>query len=601
MKTLTKKHYKFYDLIGLAFKVAPMWATLHLILRLTAAFVPMLIVLTTANFIDTSIEFVTGDGNIQRIYFPAIALGIIIAYQWINEDLFKFVSSKMTIVTRLTYKVELIDKQAKLAYKHIENQETYDLIKRIVDPSETKIFVQYNQALSLLSLLIHTLSLLGIILINIWWASILILVFTIPAVYIAIRAGKNTYQAMKDMSKVERKANYLAEICSGRGASLERSLFGFGKKMTEQLWERFEEVRIHKQNRLKQEEINVAISGILLSSTMGVVMLALLYPVATGIITIGLFMSLVVAYIDLTSWLTNTMPWKIKEYTENLEYLKELTTFVNLEESSAALSTVSTENFNFETLEFKNVSFTYPGTEKFILKDVNFSMKSGIHYAFVGVNGAGKTTIIKLLTGQYNNYTGEIFINGKDLKTYEISTLKAIFGVVYQDFARYEMTLKDNILIGNLTKNTIDSQILKDLELDKMVASLANGLNTPLGKVDKNGVDLSGGQWQRVALARILMKNAPITILDEPTAALDPISESRLYGHFEKMMKNRTSIFISHRLGSTKLADEILVFENGTVFESGTHNKLMEQNGIYAKMYQSQQAWYEESEVAVYA
>jgi len=598
---LQQRTYKTFDLIHLAFKVAPFWALVMLIIRLIAAFVPAMLVIATANFIDTSVTVLRGDVRGAAMYLPVLVLGAIIAYQWMISDIGKFIRSKFLIATRLKYKMAIIEKRARLAYCHIENQDSYDLIKRVMDPSETKIIDQFDQTLSLLTLLIHTASLIGIIIINIWWAALLILIFTIPAVYIAMKAGKRVYQARRDLSKVERKAQYLTEVCSGREPALERMLFGFGKKMTNELWDRFEEVRMGKQKALKQEETNVAITGILLSSTAGIVMIALLQPVAANTITIGLFMSLVVASIDLTSWLTNTMPMNVRQFTENKEYLKDLTQFVQLEETIDALTTRCMKAFEFKKLEFRDVTFSYPETNKIILNKVNFVMEPERHYAFVGENGAGKTTVVKLLTGQYPDYEGEILLNGRELRSYRTSELKAVFSVAYQDFARYQMTVGENMRIGNLGSEdeVMLAGLMKDLELDKMIAGMSDGIDTPLGKIDEAGVDLSGGQWQRIALARTILNPAPVKILDEPTAALDPMSESRLYEQFEKIIQDRTSIFISHRLGSIKLADEILVFDEGRVAEAGSHENLMALDGKYAQMYKSQLEWYEfEEEVA---
>lgn len=595
---LEKRTYNAFDLIRLAFKVAPFWAFIMLIIRLIAAFVPALLVLTTANFIDTSIAVVSGDMNGSAIYLPVITLGVIIAYQWTIHDLGKFIRSKILIASRLTYKVEIIEKRARLEYRYIEDPDTYDLIKRVMDPSETKIITQYDETLGLIDLVIKGVSLLTIIVVNIWWAAIVLLLFAIPIFHFAMKAGKTMYNKTRELSKFERKAGYLTEVCSGRESVLERTLFGYGQKMTAQLWDNFEYVRIQKQVALRKEETQIGLSGILLSLTNGVVMLTLLQPVVTGTISLGLFMSLIVACIDLTAWLTNTLPERTRDFTTNCEYLKDLTQFLSLEETEAALSTRCNKGFNFKKLEFKNVTFSYPGTEKVILNKVNFTMMPGKHYAFVGENGAGKSTIVKLLTGQYQNYEGEILLNGRELKEYSASELKAVFSVAYQDFARYQMTVKENMLIGNL--NTEDDDLLKnlmmDLELDKMIEKFPKGIDTPLGKIDEDGIDLSGGQWQRIALARTIINPAPIKILDEPTAALDPMSESRLYEQFEKIIQNRTSIFISHRLGSIKLADEIFVFDKGTIAEVGSHEKLMAYEGTYAQMYNSQLEWYQQEQ-----
>ena len=216
----------------------------------------------------------------------------------------------------------------------------------------------------------------------------------------------------------------------------------------------------------------------------------------------------------------------------------------------------------------------------------------------MGVNGAGKTTITKLVTGLYDEFEGDILINGKNIKEYRQSELKSLCSVVYQDFAKYFISLKDNIAIGNInsmnqkgSENDIKDS-MKIMGLEEVAEKLPKGWDTPLGKIKSGGLDLSGGQWQRVGMARAIVGNAPIKILDEPTAALDPISESHIYEEFEQISRGGTTIFISHRLGSTKLADEIFVIDHGSVAESGSHSELMKLDGIYANMYESQRSWY---------
>ena len=226
---------------------------------------------------------------------------------------------------------------------------------------------------------------------------------------------------------------------------------------------------------------------------------------------------------------------------------------------------------------------------------MDMKIEAGRHYAFVGANGAGKSTIAKLLTGLYQDYEGRILINGRDLREYTAAQLKAFYSVVYQDFARYSISIWDNIAIGcvgGADEEAIDNAITA-LKLDSVMEGLEDGKDTLLGKLAQEGKDFSGGEWQRIALARCFVSEAPIRVLDEPTAALDPIAESNLYSEFAKLCEGRTTLFFSHRLGSVKLADYIYVIDNGHVEEQGTHNELMAAKQLYYTMYDSQRRWYQ--------
>lgn len=248
------------------------------------------------------------------------------------------------------------------------------------------------------------------------------------------------------------------------------------------------------------------------------------------------------------------------------------------------------------SLEFRNVSFSYPETEKQVLKRCSFTIEAGKKYAFVGENGSGKTTITKLLDGLYEEYEGEILLNGESIRNLSIPERKALFAVIYQDFARYQIPLGDNVILGDSNHMLKEDQeiedILKDQGLSETIQKLAEGIHTPLGKIQGNGMDLSGGEWQKIAMARLQVSNAPVQILDEPTAALDPISESQIYKQYATTSKNRTTILISHRLGAVVDSDWIFVLHDGHIKEQGNHKSLLNQKGLYAKMYESQKGWY---------
>lgn len=295
----------------------------------------------------------------------------------------------------------------------------------------------------------------------------------------------------------------------------------------------------------------------------------LVKPVMAGNLSPGLFMGIVTTVFTMA----NDFGGSLQEAAKNLSYsircMDDLTAFMELDLQAGALDLPDQVPPSFEKLSFKNVSFKYTNFTDYILRNVTFDIEPGHHYAFVGRNGSGKTTMIKLLTGLYDDYEGEILINGKELRSYEKSTLKALFSVVYQDFARYEVSLCDNIALGNASGKPSREDIYKvtsKVGLTETIEKLKDGLDTNLGKIEvEEASDLSGGQWQRIAIARSLISPAPLKVLDEPTAALDPIAESQIYQEFEGLMNGKTTIFISHRLGSTKLADEILVIDGGEI------------------------------------
>jgi ATP-binding cassette subfamily B protein len=244
---------------------------------------------------------------------------------------------------------------------------------------------------------------------------------------------------------------------------------------------------------------------------------------------------------------------------------------------------------------FIDVGFKYPEAERWAVRHLNFTLKSGEVLALVGENGAGKTTLVKLLARLYDPDEGKILLDGHDLKEYDIDDLRANIGVIFQDFVRYYLTAAENIAVGRIEARDDEQRIAaaaKRSLADEVIAKLPLGYDQMIGKRFKSGVDLSGGEWQKVAIARAYMRDAQLLILDEPTAALDARSEFEVFQRFKELSSGRTAVLISHRFSSVRMADRILVLANGTVEASGTHEELLAQNGRYAELFELQAAGY---------
>ena len=247
-------------------------------------------------------------------------------------------------------------------------------------------------------------------------------------------------------------------------------------------------------------------------------------------------------------------------------------------------------------LEFKNVSFKYPSAENYALRNVNLKIENGEHLAVVGRNGSGKTTFIKLMCRLYDVTDGEILINGTDIKEYTRESITGLYSVVFQDFKIFSVSLKDNICASSDFDSDRFYACLENANIKDRAERLADKENTYLYKdLDETGVEISGGEAQKLALARALYKDAPVVILDEPTAALDPIAENELYLKYNEMTSGKISFFISHRLSSTRFCDRILLVKDGKIAESGTHDELMALKGLYYRMYQVQSYYYKEN------
>lgn len=592
---LESRNYNTGDIIKIPFKFAPAQAILIALQKLLDGVVPTLQILATAKFLDTAILIFKQEKGIKDIVMPLLFVIILLAYDWISKQLSKFAEVQIKNRLRGEFRVSIVEKIATLKYKYIENQDSWDLISRVIKEPEVQCTKAYISSLDMIAMILKILGILVVLFTQVWWSAILIVLISVPLFFIALKSGKETYEANREVEKNKRRVKYLEEVLNGRETVEERTLFGYSDKINDQWHKEFETARKHELKVSLKWYVNMKTGGVIIAILSVLIVLILIGPVTSGILSIGMFMSIVNSVFELINYLA----WSLPEYGDNLaknkEYLVDLTNFLKLEGDEGYLLRPAKEVSKLKSLEFRNVSFKYPGIEKYILKDMSFVIEEGRHYAFVGTNGAGKTTITKLITGLYEDFEGEILINEKSIKVYGQEQLKAMCSVVYQDFARYYISFRDNILLGDI--NNFDNlanvnKAIETVELQDVVGGLPLGINSNLGKIKNDGVDLSGGQWQRIAMARGIVSTASIRILDEPTAALDPISESNVYEKFEEISRGQTTIFISHRLGSTKIADEIFVIGDGTIIESGSYEELMKKNGVYTKMYESQRSWY---------
>lgn len=592
---IDNRDYKLLDFIRIPLKSSPVVVSLLVIETIVSALIPSLQIIITANFIDTAICIFNGQADRNKIIMPLACILLMLSYQYSVAILIGLVRTKMNIKLTETYRIAITEKRAKLEYRHVENNETWDLIERVgSDPTE-RLCGGFDTLQQMVGISVRVGSTLLVIMSQVWWAGLVILAFTIPLFWLAVKSGRVNYKASQEAAKYTRRAEYLQDVLTGRDNVEERTLFSYTDEINKQYYDRF--LSAYNINLKTQRNRFIKMKSASLITVIVSIMIVgvLIAPLGSGTITVGLFMVLVTSTFGLAQMLS----WRLTRITSELashrEYLRDLSAFSKLSETASVTQSPVPHISEPNCIEFRNVSFAYPDTDKMILENLNLKLFAKKYYAFVGVNGAGKTTITKLLTGLYDNYKGDILVDGISLRNFTQSELKAMFSVVYQDYAKYQISMADSIGLGNV-HGAAEQEIMDAVHiigLDEAVEKLPDGLDTPLGKVKKGGFDLSGGEWQRVAIARSLISNAPIHILDEPTAALDPISESEIYKLFGKVSKGKTTIFITHRLGAARLADEILVIADGRVAEQGSHGELMNLGGIYYDMFEAQRGWYE--------
>jgi ATP-binding cassette subfamily B protein len=394
---------------------------------------------------------------------------------------------------------------------------------------------------------------------------------------------------------VRRQLDYLRILGGSKEAAKELKLFGLAPFLTQ----RFSRL----SNQIYEEDVDLArrrlSAGSFLSTiSTGGYYLAYVFVIwrtVTGVLSIGTFTFLAGAIQQASSNIQQIFS-TVSSIADQALFLTDLIAFFEMRPMIASKpNALPAPRPIIRGFEFRNVSFRYPGSSRLVLNGLNFHFRPGERVALIGENGEGKTTIVKLLTRLYDPIEGQVLLDGVDLREYNLEDLYREVGVIFQDFMRYEMTARENIAVGRIDQLddlSLLQQSAQKSMADEVVGRLPRGYEQMLGRRFDGGVDLSGGEWQKVALARAYLRDAQILILDEPTAALDARSEYEVFQRFAELTAGKMALFISHRFSTVRMADRIVVLENGRIAEDGDHENLTRLGGRYAEMFELQAASY---------
>lgn len=479
-----------------------------------------------------------------------------------------------------------------LARKDI--QEKRRMAKKIIEGGSFN-----NLTLNFRILVANMLTLFGIAL-TIATTDILILVVTAGIIGIntvaVYKRKKTEYQASREVIPVNRKIEYYETVTSDFSYMKEIKIFHMGKALIERQGELLKEI----SSFLKKIFTGWRVTNGVNISTNSILQVLLYFLLGfklmvQKIISIGDFTLYITAITQFKNAMTSVSNAFV-DIDNNGQYIKDYFEFLNLpcrfDKGKIRISEIVSDDFVFE---FENVSFIYPFTEKYALKNISCRIYKGERISIVGENGSGKTTFIKLLLRLYDPTEGIIKVNGVDIREIDYSDYLGFFSAAFQDFNVFAYTIRENV---NSLQDIDDAEIISAIQrigLQKKINGLEKGLDTYLYQIyDENGIELSGGEAQRLAIARAICKNSKIVLLDEPTAAIDPRVEAEIFRDFDKIVQNTTSISISHRMASSKSASKIMVFQYSELIEVGTHCELMKANGVYAELYNLQAQMYTE-------
>ena len=485
----------------------------------------------------------------------------------------------------------VIEKAGHVPLEEFEQPAFHDRLRRATQAAAWRSFVIFENTLRVAEVAVNLASYL-VLLVGAHVAVPLVLAAgALPNLISQLRRGEERYQLRRVQTAELRRAEYLVELLTNRDAAKELRLYELGKHLLE-VWYRVATfLRDQRLKLTRRQQVKLGLSRITAIIGFAGAVLLLLNRTAAGVVSIGGFVALIGAATRFQNQLTQVMRQVGQVYEEAL-YLGDLHDFVELERDESGQAAPDTSRTY--RIDFENVSFAYPGGPE-VLKDLTFTIYPGEKVALVGSNGAGKTTLVKLLLGLYRPTKGRILFDGQDIRTFEPETFRKMCAAVFQDYLRYQLTARDNIGFGQaerLDDVPAITYAARAAGADQVIERLESGLDTTLGRTFEGGQDLSGGQWQKIAIARAYFRDARVLVLDEPTAALDARAELEVFEQFRALAGGRTAIFVSHRMASARIADRILVMENGRLIENGHHDELIGRGGMYATMFELQAKWY---------
>lgn len=585
-----KRKNKILSLIKIAKLYSPFYFILSLILTIVEGLMVPFMLFTVAKFIDAAMTVASANPEIRRmlIYLGLTVLSYL--YMQLGQDFRQYSYNLLEDDLRKKFKADIIKEQFSIDYLLFEATKTQDLLLRVTKDIEIKIVEVIRSVNTAISVLIQLFGVLyAVATVNLWVVFVYLFIM-IPTILLTFRNGRVVYEEEKKVGFITRQMNYLSEILVNRETVNERALFGFAPSLNK----RFMEAHLFRSNYntkvLAKETSSSMMVNVVGSIAAVFIIFMLARQIPGGGVTVGLFTSISGSMISLSKIVAFQSSELILEFSKHYEYAKDLDEFTKLKRNSLE-SSENGKKIPFESLVIKNLWFRYEDSGEYILRGVNLSLKKGKSYSLVGLNGAGKSTLVKIIVGLYRDYEGEILLNGKDLKSYKFGELRSVFSVVSQDFAKYYVSLKENISFGDSEADI--SEVIRLMELEGVVDNLPKKEQSLLGKIYEDGSDLSGGEWQRLAIARALYLNSPFMIMDEPTASLSPRAESMIYNQLLNIAKDKTLFMITHRLGSTKITDDIIVLDQGEIIEKGTHEELMENDNVYAQLFRKQGEMYD--------
>jgi ATP-binding cassette, subfamily B, bacterial len=487
----------------------------------------------------------------------------------------------------------ILEKASTLELERFENPETYDAMLNATAEVGTRPLGVATQLIGLGQAVIVLLS-IGALLAQLGWVVVpLVLLAVIPGVIVSNRFGFENYRMIRRRAPDARAQNYLSQVLLLEDYVKEVRIFGFEPYLLERWQAYYRKFRAQLVPMIVNRGVWSIVASLVSAALLAVATLQVLARAAQGLITVGDF-SLFVGGIAQVQAQFSTLLTGFTGIYQSLLYMHNLFEFLEL--PARDLDAGETWTGAIHTIEFQDVAFRYPLTTRDVLNGVSFKISKGNALALVGENGAGKTTVVKLLTRLYEPTDGRILLNGLEASRFSPRSVQKEMSIIFQDYGRYQMTARENIAMSDLSGLQDETALEKAgarAGANEFVKDLPKGLDTMLGRMFEGGRQLSGGQWQRLALSRLYFRDASVIVFDEPTAALDAQAEFEAIQALREQVHDRIAVLISHRFSTVRLADHIVVLEEGRVSEAGSHEALLASGGTYSSLFRLQARGYQ--------
>jgi ATP-binding cassette, subfamily B, bacterial len=564
-------------------------------LTILSSFIPVIQLVITTKLINYLQALGEGGIEVKRII---LLVGLQFGILFIREIISRMNTFLELILSqKLDYNLQrdLFSKLSHIEYVHFEDSDFMNHLERIKGDIGTRFLSTITSLLEGVKNLITFVGVLAF-LFSMHWSLIFIpFLAVIPSILLETKFGAESFFLMKFQTPLAREQGYIFELFSQRNSNKEMRAYNTFDFLVNKWAHSFKKnnkeiVDLSFKYHLKSIFVNLYIFIILL---IGTLILVLLYFKKN--IRLGEFVASLDAIQKAQGSISN-LSLIVSDITKTHFYIGDIKLLLELDE-------MTEENKEFPLLndgiKVRNLSFVYPGTEKKVLKDVTFDIHLGETVMIVGENGAGKSTLVKCLLGLYEAASGTIKYDHKEISLLNNKSIMKNISIIFQDFNKYEFTVAENVALSSKPTMSNINRVVERVGAYDLIDNLPSKFDTRLGRLFENSVDLSGGQWQKIALSRALYKDSQIVILDEPTAALDPSAEYELFKNFKEISQNKITFYISHRMYSCHLADKILVLKNGVLVEQGSHQELMNKGGEYMDLYLKQASMYEKENVGV--